>query len=175
MKVIDQIKILDGKFKQNQSQYDLDREAAKIYALPSNNLEKCELTGKDLGLKPSTIDQGKLEYSLLGFYKVFYKISKKAIYKIKIIQKNVDYRKLKIRGGNNTDYDFSDYRTFKELFRDLYYRKVTIDEAESKKEEFNVVIAALKNYTPRDNKYVAANNNLLNNAKNFYEGREKLL
>ena len=30
------------------------------------------------------------------------------------------------------EYDFSDYRTFKELFRDLYYRKVTIDETESK-------------------------------------------
>ena len=173
MKVIDQIKILDGKFKQNESQYDLDREAAKIYALPSNNLDKYELTGKDLGLKPSTIDQAKFEYSPLG--KVFYKISKKVIYKIKIIQKNVDYRKLKIRGGNNTDYDFSDQRTFKELFRDLYYRKVTIDEAESKQEEFNVVIAALKNYTPRDNKYVEANNNLLNNAKNFYEGREQII
>ena len=35
--------------------------------------------------------------------------------------KGVDYRKLKIRGCNNVDYDFSDYKTFKELFRDLYY------------------------------------------------------
>ena len=42
---------------------------------------------------------------------------------IKDIQKNIDYRKLKIRGGNNVDYDFSDYKTFKELFRDLYYKK----------------------------------------------------
>ena len=173
MKVIDQIKILDGKFKQNESQYDLDREAAKIYALPSNNLDKYELTGKDLGLKPSTIDQAKFEYSPLG--KVFYKISKKVIYKTKIIQKNVDYRKLKIRGGNNTDYDFSDYRTFKELFRDLYYKKTTIDDVEGKQDEFSAVIAALKNYTPRDNKYVEAKNNLLNNAKNFYEGREKII
>ena len=28
--------------------------------------------------------------------------------------------------------DFSNYKTFKELFRDLYYRTITIDEAESK-------------------------------------------
>ena len=33
------------------------------------------------------------------------------------------------------EYDFSDYKTFKELFRDLYYRTVTIDEAESKQDE----------------------------------------
>ena len=38
---------------------------------------------------------------------------------IKTIQKNFDYRKLKIKGGNNVDFDFSDYKRFKELFRDL--------------------------------------------------------
>ena len=40
---------------------------------------------------------------------------------IKVIKKGADYRKLKIRGCNNVDYDFSDYKTFNELFRDLYY------------------------------------------------------
>ena len=34
---------------------------------------------------------------------------------IRIIQKDVDYRKLKITGGNNITYDFSDYKTLKEL------------------------------------------------------------
>ena len=63
MKVTDQIKILNRKIKQNEIQYDLDREAAKISALSSNNLDKCELlTGEDLGLKPSTVEQVKLEY-----------------------------------------------------------------------------------------------------------------
>ena len=33
----------------------------------------------------------------------------------------------------------SDYRTFKELFRDLYYRTITTDEAESKQDEFNTI------------------------------------
>ena len=90
-------------------------------------------------------------------------------------QKNVDYRKLKITGGNNVDYDFSDYKTFKELFRDLYYRKTTIDEAKRIQEEFDVIINALKNYAPRDNEYVEAKNKLLNKVKNFYEGFLKLL
>ena len=40
--------------------------------MPSNNLDKYEyLTGEDLGLKPSTIEQTKFEYSLLG--KIFNK------------------------------------------------------------------------------------------------------
>ena len=72
MTVTDQIKILGRKIKQNESQYDLDREAAKISALSSNNLDKHELlTGEDLGLKPSTIEQTKFEYSPLG--KIFNK------------------------------------------------------------------------------------------------------
>ena len=57
---------------QNEAQYDLDREAAKISALSSNNLDKYEyLTGEDLGLKPSTVEQAKFEYSPLG--KIFNK------------------------------------------------------------------------------------------------------
>ena len=72
MTVTDQIKILNRKIKQNESQYDLDREAAKISALSSNNLDKYELlTGEDLDLKPSTVEQAKFEYSPLG--KVFNK------------------------------------------------------------------------------------------------------
>ena len=57
MPITDQIKTLDRKIKQNESQYDLDREASKISALSSNNLDKYELlTGEDLGLKPSTLE-----------------------------------------------------------------------------------------------------------------------
>ena len=141
MTITDQIKIIDRKIKQNESQYDLDREAAKISALSSNNLDKYELlTGEDLGLKPSTIEQAKFEYSPLG--KIFNKglseddkkegllkrlknvedknkvknkdikevtdfvnqplsfEAKELINEIKKIQKNVDYRKLEIIGGD---------------------------------------------------------------------------
>ena len=46
---------------------NLDRKAAKISALSSNNLNKYEyLTGEDFGLKPSTVDQVKFVYSSLG-------------------------------------------------------------------------------------------------------------
>ena len=67
MTITDQIKILERKSMQNEAQYDLDRKAAKMSALSSNNLDKYEyLTGEDLGLKPSTIEQAKFEYYSLG-------------------------------------------------------------------------------------------------------------
>ena len=67
MTVADQIRILDKKNMQNEAQYDLDRKAAKISALSSNNLDKYEyLTGEDLGLKPSTVEQERFEYSPLS-------------------------------------------------------------------------------------------------------------
>ena len=67
MTITGQINILDRKIMQNEAQYNLDRKAAKISALSSNNLDKYEyLTGEDLGLKPSSIEQTKFEYSPLG-------------------------------------------------------------------------------------------------------------
>ena len=223
MAVADQIKILNRKIKQNDSQYDLDRKAAKISALSSNNLDKYELlTGEDLDLKPSTVEQAKFEYSPLGrifnkglseedkkegLFKRLKSIkdkdekllevknkteenikevtdfvdqplsfeAKELIEEIKVIQKDVDYRKLKIRGGSNVDYDFSDYKTFKELLIDLYYKETTIDDVEGKQDEFSAVISVLEGYAPRDNKYVEAKNKLLNNVENFYKGREKII
>ena len=192
MTVTDQIKILNRKIKQNEAQYDLDREAAKISALSSNNLDKYEyLTGEDLGLKPSTVEKAKFEYSPLGkmfnkglseddkkegllkklkniedknedllkiknktenikevtdFVKEPLSLKAKAlIEEIRVIQKDVGYRKLIIRGGNNVTYDFSDFKTFSELFRDLYYIKMTINDKEMEQNEFDAKLNALKN------------------------------
>ena len=62
MTVTDQIKTLDRKMMENEAQYDLDRKAAKISALSSNNMDKYEyLTGEDLGLKTNTVEKAKFE------------------------------------------------------------------------------------------------------------------
>ena len=67
MTITNQIKVLNRKITQKESQYDLDRKAAEISALSSKNLNKYELlAGEDLDLKPSTVAQVKLEYSPLG-------------------------------------------------------------------------------------------------------------
>ena len=46
------------------------------------------------------------------------------INEIKSIKKDVDYKKLKFAGDNKTEYDFSEYKTFKQLFRDIKYRNI---------------------------------------------------
>ena len=67
MTVTDQIKILDKKIKQNEAQYDLHKKAAIISVSSFNDLvDKYEyLSGKDLSLKTSTIEEEKFKYSPL--------------------------------------------------------------------------------------------------------------
>ena len=66
MTVPNQLKILDRKIMQNEAQHDLDRKATKVSALSSNNLGKYEyLTGEDLYLKTSTVEQNKQDLSIL--------------------------------------------------------------------------------------------------------------
>ena len=60
MTLTEQVKILDMKIKADKAPYELDREAAKISALSSGELEKYEyLTGEDLGYKPDVIQKAK--------------------------------------------------------------------------------------------------------------------
>ena len=105
---------------QNEAQYDLDRKAAKISALSSNNLDKYEyLTGEDLGLKPSTIEQTKFEYSPLG--KIFNKGLAKDDQKEGLFKrlKNIENpQKNLTRSNNNDDDNESIYYTSKSKFDD---------------------------------------------------------
>ena len=39
-------------------------------------------------------------------------------------EKLINYKKSYFKGGNNTDYDFSEYTSLKELFKAIFYRKV---------------------------------------------------
>ena len=82
---------------------------------------------------------------------------------------------MKITRGNNVTYDLSGYKTFKKLFRDIYYGTFEINKAERKQDEFNVELNTLSEYAPRDQNYIQAKNDTLNNAKNFYKGGEKKL
>ena len=101
--------------------------------------------------------------------------AKALIEEIRTIREDVDYRKLIIRGANGVMYDFSNYKTFKELYRDLYYKKMTINDAEMRQKEFNSILNKLNKYQPKAQKYIEAKNSLLNNVKNFYKGREKII
>ena len=62
MTITDQLKIIKNKIEANQAQYDLDRLAAKISVLSSNDLRKYEyLTVEDLGYKPSLLENVTFE------------------------------------------------------------------------------------------------------------------
>ena len=66
MTLTEQLKVLNDKIKANKSQYDLDREAAKILALSSGELEKYEyLTGEDLGINQIQFKKQNLNILLL--------------------------------------------------------------------------------------------------------------
>ena len=89
MTITEQVKILHDKIKSDKAQYDLDRQAAKISALSSKNLDKYKyLTGEDLGYKPDVIQREKFEYSPLG--EVFNKVFKKDEKKKKVIKHDND-------------------------------------------------------------------------------------
>ena len=71
MSFIEKIKTIDNKIEQNKTEYDLDRQTAKISALSSGNASKHEffigkgvLPEKDLLKKAAAIK--RIEYSPLG-------------------------------------------------------------------------------------------------------------
>ena len=67
MTLTEQLKILDNKIKTNKPQYYLNRQAAKISALSSSELEKYEyLTGENLGYKADVVQKAKFEFSPLS-------------------------------------------------------------------------------------------------------------
>ena len=68
MTLTDELKILDDKIKANLAHYDLTREAAKISALLSKELDKYQyLSGEDLGYKPGVVERAKFEYYCVKF------------------------------------------------------------------------------------------------------------
>ena len=90
-------------------------------------------------------------------------------------EKLIDYRKLNFRGGNNTDYDFSNFRPLKELSSVICYGEVLIPGAEREQDEFNHTFKALEIYNPSALKYKKNRQNLSINRQNFYDGRNMII
>ena len=91
--------------------------------------------------------------------------AKNMLEKLNNQEKLINYKKLYLKGGNNSEYDFSDYKSLKEFFKAIYYTKITIEEAEAMQEEFNAVIGALEIYKPKKSKYYQLKKRLLINAR----------
>ena len=82
---------------------------------------------------------------------------------------------MKVIGGNKAVYDIGDYKTFKELFRNIYYRNMSVNKAEKKTRWIWCNTQFLSAYTLRNEKHIVAKNELLDNVKDFYKGGKKLL
>ena len=164
MTITDQIKILNRKIKHNEAQYDLDRKAAKISTLPSNNLDKYEyLTGDDLGLKLSAVEQAKFEYSPLG--KIFNKglseddkkegvlkklenIKDKSDELLNTINTTTKASKNKINNQSkklvyNTEHSFSKLKNISDI------KKLSLDSMFNLMRKHHKKFISLKNLTPR--------------------------
>ena len=90
-------------------------------------------------------------------------------------EKLINYKKLYLKWGNSSEYDFSDYKSLEEFFKAIYYIKITIEEAETIQQEFDGTYGALEKYKPKKNiKYVKPREKILINAKKNYEGRQMI-
>ena len=142
MKLIEYVKILDDKIKANQAQYDLGREAAKISALSSKELDKYEyLTGEDLGYKPDVIQRVKFEYSPLGeaFNKVFKKDDKNK--KVNKYDKNLVYdsvhnfNKYNVPNFNEISSTDNKFDTINKFYSDFLKSNAVKSRSENKKQK----------------------------------------
>ena len=97
------------------------------------------------------------------------------IKEIKSIEENVDYNKLSFTGGNKKVYGLDSFRTFEKLIKDIRNKNMTIDKAEVKQNKFAEKLDGLRAYPARGSKYVDLKESVLKNAKNSYDGWEKLL
>ena len=86
--------------------------------------------------------------------------AKNMLKKLNNQEKLINYRKLNFTGCNKVDYDFSEYRSLRELLEAIYNRNVTIEKAESIQEDFDALIGALKNFNQK-------NKNIKKTKKNF--------
>lgn len=76
-------------------------------------------------------------------------------------------KRLSFERDKNLLLDFRDYRSLKELFRYVHYKK--------QKDGFNVVLNALNSYNSRKPEHLKGNKNLLDNAKKLCDGRKIII
>ena len=126
---------IEDQIKDEKLQYDINREAAKISALPSGKLDKYEyLTGEEIlpSNQQQIIQQAKFTYSPLG----------KAIEKqIKTIKEHGEKQTKAIQDNQLVNINKDDYKDKlllskeREIFKDIYNKR--LDEIEEMNNEID--------------------------------------
>ena len=101
--------------------------------------------------------------------------AKNMLNKLSNQEKPINHRKLYFKGGNGADYDYTNFSSLGELLRMIYHGDTSISVAERDQSGFVSLLNQLKVYGPAKPRYVKAEENLLINAKNFYEGRQMVI
>ena len=135
---------IDDQIKDEKLQYDINREAAKISALPSGKFNRYEyLTGEEIlpSNKQQIIEKAKFEYSPLGkaFEKQTKTIEDQGEKQIKAIQSN------KQQSISDGDYDnkllISKER---EIFKDIYNKRFDKIEELNNKIDYDNLMHVVK-------------------------------
>ena len=89
---------------------------------------------------------------------------------------SINYLKRGFRGGNNREFDFTNFSSLRKLFRATFYGQILIPAAEKEQDDFDEIHELLKTHKPRkDSRYNKLKEDLLINAKHFYDGREMIV
>ena len=189
--ITDQIEILNTKIIQNEVQYYFDRKSAKISTLSSNNLIQYEyLSGEDLGLKPSTIEQAKFGHSPFG--KIFNKglsedDKKEGLFKrLKNIEdKNEEQLKLLSNTNktssyikNESDYNYDNNFAFYKFYRDFQnFKDRSLESKYNDISNFYKTLNEFKNHKTNTDETQQRKNKVINNAvtlyNNYFDSYEK--
>ena len=84
-----------------------------------------------------------------------------------VIKKSIYNKKLSFKRDKYFGFDFSHYRSLKELFKGIYYRKISIDEVERIQNEHGAQLNVLENYRPRNPDYVKEKKTAFEQCKQF--------
>ena len=68
-------------------------------------------------------------------------------------EKSINYKRLNSKRNKNLEFDFKDYKSFRESFKDIYYKNFTLEEVERMQNEFESVLNALEEYSPKSPEY----------------------
>ena len=184
--ITDQIEILNTKIIQNEVQYYFDRKSAKISTLSSNNLIQYEyLSGEDLGLKPSTIEQAKFGHSPFGkifnkglseddkkegLFKRLKNIEDKNEEQLKLLSNVSNTNKTSSYIKNESDYNYDNNFAFYKFYRD--FQNLKDRSLESKYNAISKFFRALnefKNHKKNTGKTQQCKNRVINNAVELYD------
>ena len=160
MTVTDQIKILNRKIRQNESQYDLDRKAAEKSALSIRTTIKKTHKSKTLEIIDKISKKNSEANKIMSEFKKIYKTLE-----------NADLACTKT--DNKTKYDFNLFSLPLKFIEKIHNYEITLDEAINDQQDLNILINKLNNnYEPTNTEKIEEKKRILKSARKLQNARK---